>query len=76
MREFDRCRTLYEKFLEYNPANCQTWIRYAELELILGDEQRARAIYDLAISQPLLDMPEVWGVGVCVCVCVCVCLFV
>lgn len=25
LREFDRCRVLYEKFLEYNPANCSTW---------------------------------------------------
>uniref|UniRef100_A0A8D1EXD3 Crooked neck pre-mRNA splicing factor 1 n=1 Tax=Sus scrofa TaxID=9823 RepID=A0A8D1EXD3_PIG len=30
-----------------------------ELETILGDIERARAIYELAISQPRLDMPEV-----------------
>jgi len=59
LREFDRCRKLYEKFLEFNQSNCTTWIKYCEMETILGDIDRARAIYELAISQTLLDMPEV-----------------
>lgn len=59
LREFDRCRILYEKYLEFNPQNCTTWIKYAELESILGDIERARAIYELAIEQPVLDMPEI-----------------
>lgn len=59
LREFDRCRTLYNKYLEFNPANCQTWVRYAELETILGDAERARALFELAIEQALMDMPEV-----------------
>lgn len=59
LREFDRCRTLYDKYLLFSPANCETWKKYAELEAILGDIDRARSIYELAISQPLLDMPEV-----------------
>lgn len=58
LREFDRCRTLYEKFLEFGPENCITWMRFAELEMLLGDMDRARAIYELAVSQPRLDMPE------------------
>lgn len=58
LREFDRCRKLYEKFLEFNVANCNTWIKYAELETILGDTDRARAIFELAINQSLMDMPE------------------
>lgn len=33
--------------------------QYAELETILGDVDRSRAIYELAISQTKLDMPEV-----------------
>jgi crooked neck len=57
--EFDRCRTLYEKHALYNPANCQTWIKWAELERGLDDLDRTRAIFELAISQPVLDMPEV-----------------
>ena len=59
LREFDRCRKLYEKFLEFTPQNCSTWIKYAELETILGDPDRARAIFELAITQSMLDMPEV-----------------
>ena len=36
-----------------------TWIKYAELEAILGDIDRSRAIYNLAVEQPQIDMPEV-----------------
>lgn len=53
-----RCRTLYEKYLEWNPANASAWLKYAELELLLAESGRARALYELAISQPVLDMPE------------------
>lgn len=28
------------------------------METLLGDSERARAIYELAVSQPQLDMPE------------------
>lgn len=59
LREFERCRILYEKFLEFGPENCTSWIKYAELETILGDIDRAESIYELAINQPKLDMPEV-----------------
>ncbi|OAD56338.1 Protein crooked neck [Eufriesea mexicana] len=58
LREFDRCRILYEKFLEFGSENCTTWMKFAELETLLGDVERARAIFELAISQPRLDMPE------------------
>ena len=27
LREFDRCRILYEKFLELAPENCSTWLK-------------------------------------------------
>ncbi|KAG9245030.1 hypothetical protein BJ878DRAFT_503412 [Calycina marina] len=56
--EFVRCRTLYEKHIEWNPANCQAWIKFAELERGLDDLQRTRAIFELAIQQDQLDMPE------------------
>ncbi|POR36495.1 Pre-mRNA-splicing factor clf1 [Tolypocladium paradoxum] len=56
--EFVRCRTLYEKHIEFNPANCQTWIRFAELERGLDDLERTRAIFELAVAQRQLDMPE------------------
>lgn len=53
-----RCRALYEKYLEWNPANASAWLKYAELEMLLAESGRARALYELAISQPVLDMPE------------------
>ena len=59
LREFHRCRTLYEKFLLFDPENCAAWMKFAELETLLGDVDRARAIYELAVSQPRLDMPEI-----------------
>jgi crooked neck len=37
LREFYRCRILYQKFLEFGPENCVTWMRFAELETLLGD---------------------------------------
>ncbi|XP_063625484.1 protein crooked neck [Cydia splendana] len=58
LREFDRCRILYQKFLEYGPENCITWIKFGELETLLGDIDRARAIYEIAVGQQRLDMPE------------------
>lgn len=58
LREFDRCRILYQKFLEFGPENCITWMKFAELESLLGDIDRARSIFELAINQNRLDMPE------------------
>lgn len=58
---FDRCRTLFEKQLEWNPSSAEAWMQFAGLESNLGDEDRARAIYELGIEQPTIDMPElVW----------------
>ncbi|KAJ7544640.1 hypothetical protein O6H91_09G087500 [Diphasiastrum complanatum] len=37
----DRCRSLYEKYLEWAPANCYAWSKYAELERSLGETDRA-----------------------------------
>ncbi|CAN4095215.1 unnamed protein product [Withania somnifera] len=54
----DRCRKLYEKYLEWSPENCYAWSKFAELERSLYETERARAIFELAIDQPSLDMPE------------------
>ena len=37
LREFHRCRTLYAKFLEFDPENCAAWMKFAELETLLGE---------------------------------------
>ncbi|GAA5924690.1 hypothetical protein JCM1841_006386 [Sporobolomyces salmonicolor] len=61
LREFDRCRILYQKWLEYDPSNASAWIKFTELEALLQDHDRVRAIYELAINQPTMDMPElIW----------------
>ncbi|KAJ0989313.1 hypothetical protein J5N97_007669 [Dioscorea zingiberensis] len=54
----DRCRTLYGKYLDWAPANCYAWSKFAELERSLSETERARAIFELAIAQPALDRPE------------------
>lgn len=55
--EFNRCRTLYQKYIEFNPANCQAWMKFAEKEAMLEDFDRARGIFEMAVEQGL-DMPE------------------
>ncbi|XP_050281863.1 pre-mRNA-splicing factor CLF1-like [Quercus robur] len=50
-------RKLCEKYLEWAPENCYAWSKYAELERSLCATERARAIFELAIAQPALDMP-------------------
>jgi crooked neck len=56
--EMDRCRKIYEKWLEWSPSDCHAWTKFAALEKTLDEIERARSIYELAIQQPLLDMPE------------------
>ena len=57
----DRVRTLFEKWLKVFPHDCTAWCKYAEAEDLLEESERARAIYEVAVQQPLLDMPElVW----------------
>ncbi|RLN54707.1 hypothetical protein BBJ29_008128 [Phytophthora kernoviae] len=61
MGEIDRCRKIYMRFLEFDAQNCETWQKYAMLERQVGEAERARAIYELATKQPVLDMPEmIW----------------
>ncbi|KAH0759464.1 hypothetical protein KY290_022957 [Solanum tuberosum] len=54
----NRCRKLYEKYLEWLPENCYAWSKFAELERSLYETERARAVFELAIDQPALDIPE------------------
>ncbi|KAJ1832564.1 NineTeen Complex (NTC) component, partial [Coemansia sp. RSA 2703] len=59
LREFARVRTLYAKQLKYDATCCATWIDFARLEDALGEPDRCRALYNAAVEQPTLDMPEV-----------------
>ena len=58
LREFDRCRILYAKYLEYAPYSAQVWIDYSELENLLGEEERARGLFEIAVNLPELDIPD------------------
>ncbi|KAJ7982851.1 pre-mRNA-splicing factor CLF1 [Mycena polygramma] len=58
LREFDRARKLYQKYLEFDSANSPAWIKFAELESQLQDFARTRAIFELGVSQSPLSMPE------------------
>lgn len=40
------------------PYNCRVWIKFADLEKSCGEMDRCRALYELAVSQTALDMPE------------------
>ncbi|PRQ28623.1 putative tetratricopeptide-like helical domain-containing protein [Rosa chinensis] len=61
LAKIDRCRKLYDKYLLWNAQSCYVWIKYAEFEKSLGETERARALFELAISQLELDNPElVW----------------
>ncbi|KAH8112430.1 pre-mRNA-splicing factor CLF1 [Phellopilus nigrolimitatus] len=58
LREFDRVRTLYEKYIEFDPTNSSSWIQFAQFEAALADYSRARAIFELGIGQTPLSYPE------------------
>ncbi|KAK4688479.1 crooked neck, partial [Tremellales sp. Uapishka_1] len=58
LREFDRVRMLYEKFLTYDPSLSSAWIQWTQVESAVEDFERVRAIFELAVNQGL-DMPEI-----------------
>lgn len=52
-------RTLYEKYIQYDPKAVEAWIMFAELEASLHEDERVRAVHEMALSQSVLDKPEV-----------------
>ncbi|KAF7112268.1 hypothetical protein RHSIM_RhsimUnG0246700 [Rhododendron simsii] len=54
----DRVRRIYEKYLEWSPENASAWMKYAGMEIDLEETDSARAIFEVALSQPALDKPE------------------
>lgn len=58
LREFDRVRKIYEKYLQYAPDNINTWEEFAQLENNLGDEERARSVYEIALNIDTSTIPE------------------
>lgn len=56
--EVDRCRMIYAKYVASMPYETEAWQSFAMLEACVGESTRARAIFELGIAQPELDMPE------------------
>lgn len=57
----DRVRTIYAKYIETFPDNPDPFIAWAELEKSLPEIERYKAIFELAIDHPTMNMPEkVW----------------
>jgi crooked neck len=50
--EYDRCRILYQMFLERYPRISGVWISYAGLESLFDRTDCVREIYELAITVP------------------------
>jgi len=57
--EIERCRKIFAKWIETMPSSVSAWKEFAEMESMLGETSRTRAILELGVSQPELDMPEV-----------------
>ncbi|KAH8739256.1 hypothetical protein FG386_000013 [Cryptosporidium ryanae] len=58
---FDRCRLLFTKYVEYNPVSADTWKKYMKFEYQLGEIKRFIGIAEAGISMPELDSPEkIW----------------
>eukprot|EP01128_Nolandella_sp_AFSM9_P004188 TRINITY_DN1840_c0_g1_i1.p1 TRINITY_DN1840_c0_g1~~TRINITY_DN1840_c0_g1_i1.p1 ORF type:complete len:575 (-),score=90.13 TRINITY_DN1840_c0_g1_i1:74-1798(-) len=57
----DRCRELFQRWLQWRPDNCKAWVKFSELEAELQEPERVRGVLEIAVNQPALDMPElVW----------------
>eukprot|EP00923_Selenidium_pygospionis_P009364 GHVN01016018.1.p1 GENE.GHVN01016018.1~~GHVN01016018.1.p1 ORF type:complete len:363 (-),score=49.05 GHVN01016018.1:153-1241(-) len=53
----DRCRKIYAKFIELHSHNPKAWIALVDLELMMEEADRARAVCEIAIGMDL-DMPD------------------
>jgi crooked neck len=60
LKEFDRVRKIYEKFVDTFPGRSDVWIEFAELESGLNEVDRARAIFELALDVMTKDQCKIW----------------
>lgn len=58
MGEIERCRKLYEGYLEHYPTSSKAWIAFCGLEAQLHEDARVHQLYEMALTQSL-DAPEV-----------------
>jgi crooked neck len=60
LREFDRARILYTKLLLFRPTVATHWIGMAEFEAMLGEDERCRALFELALKRTVDSQDSVW----------------
>ncbi|GBE59158.1 crooked neck family 1 isoform [Babesia ovata] len=58
----DRCRHIHAKYIEMWPFKPDSWLAFVNLELMLDERERVRALCEGAIAMDQMDMPEtVWN---------------
>ncbi|GIX60853.1 RNA processing protein [Babesia caballi] len=58
----DRCRHIHARYIETWPFKPDSWLSFVNLELLLDERERVRAICEAAIAMDQMDMPEtVWN---------------
>ena len=58
--DFDRCRKIYEKWIQLKPKDSEAWISFANFEASLEEYERVRFIYKLAVDNDLDYAENVW----------------
>lgn len=59
--ELDRCRKLYQSYIEFQPYNHTIWLSFISFELNLFEYERCRQLYELSLKQSKLTQSEsVW----------------
>lgn len=65
----DRCRTLYTKYLEWNPSSCSAWSKFAELETSLGAQPQNVLLQCVSPRNLLVGAWPPAALGDCVSLC-------
>ncbi|CAD8136165.1 unnamed protein product [Paramecium octaurelia] len=61
LANIDRARILYQRFIEIFPDNPIPWIKFAEFENDLEEYERSEMIFELALQNNQMNMPEtIW----------------
>jgi crooked neck len=57
---FERCRTIFERYVQMEPSASRAWISFARFEASLNELERARYVFELAVERPAgsTDVPE------------------
>ncbi|KAJ3035606.1 hypothetical protein HDV00_003632 [Rhizophlyctis rosea] len=62
-RNIEKAKTYVVSLFRPPMQNVYVWIKYADLERMLGDTERAKGVFEIAVGQEVLQMPEVLWKG-------------